>query len=116
MKPGIHNITARQGSRFKLRFNIATNNSAITLGSYSAAMQVRKSITSTTKLLNLVSPTDIALDAGSVTGDVLVVVSDETMATVPAGTWVYDIELTDPSGNTDAYLEGKFIVKPEVTR
>jgi hypothetical protein len=116
MKPGIYPITARQGTRFKLRFNLATNNVGIPLTNYSAAMQVRKSVTSSTTLLNLVSPTNISLNAGNVDGDVLVTVSGATMATLPAGTWVYDIELTDPSGNPEAVLEGKFIVKAEVTR
>ena len=116
MKPGIHNITARQGSRFKLRFNIATNSNGIDLSSYTAAMQVRKSVTSSTKLLDLTSGSGIQLNAGSINGDVLITVSGSTMAGLPAGTWVYDIELTDSSGNPEAVLEGKFIVKAEVTR
>lgn len=116
MKPGNYPITARQGSRFKLRFNISTNDVGTNLTGYTAAMQVRKSVTSSTKLLDLVSPTDITLNASSVNGDVLIIVSGSTMASLPAGTWVYDIELTDPSGNPEAVLEGKFIVKAEVTR
>jgi hypothetical protein len=38
------------------------------------------------------------------------------MAALPAGTWVYDIELISGGGITYAVLEGKFIIKPEVTR
>lgn len=116
MATGTHNISARQGSRFRFRFNIATDGVGTDLDGYSAAMQVRKSVTSSTTLLNLVSPTDITLNASSVDGDILVVVSGSVMAGLPAGTWVYDFELTDPSGNPDAILEGKFIVKAEVTR
>lgn len=116
MKPGTYNISARQGTRFKLRFNINTAGVGTNLTGYSAAMQVRKSATSSTKLLDLVSPTNITLNAGSVNGDVLITVAGSVMASLPAGTWVYDIELTDGSGNPEAVLEGKFIVKAEVTR
>jgi len=116
MATGTYNISARQGTRFRFRFNIATNGTGIDLTGYSAAMQVRKTVNSSTTLLNLVSPTNITLNASSVNGDVLVVVSGSSMAALPAGTWVYDFELTDGDGNPEAILEGKFIVKAEVTR
>jgi hypothetical protein len=72
-------------------------------------MQVRRSTASTTTLLNITSATMNS------SGQVAVTVSAATMSDVPAGRWVYDIELTTGTTVT-RILEGRFIVTPQVTQ
>jgi hypothetical protein len=48
-------------------------------------------------------------------GEVSVTVPAATMNGVPAGRWVYDIELTTGTTVT-RILEGRFIVTPQVTQ
>jgi hypothetical protein len=38
------------------------------------------------------------------------------MSDVPAGRWVYDIELTSSGGQVTRILEGRFIVTAQVTQ
>jgi hypothetical protein len=114
METGSYNIVARQGSTFNLNFTIDTDGTVWNLTNSSAAMQVRKSTTSSTAILSLTSSSGITL--GGTAGTVAMTASASTMAALPAGTWVYDIELTSSNGTVYAILQGKFIINPEVTR
>jgi len=107
---GKYNIVAEQGATFNLNFTIATDGVALNLTGYTFAMQVRRSTNSSTTLLSLTSATMTSV------GTVAVTVSAATMNDVPAGRWVYDIELTSSGGEVTRYLEGRFIVKAQVTQ
>lgn len=107
---GKYNIVADQGATFNLNFTIATDDVALNLTGYTFAMQVRRSSNSSTALLSLTSATMTSV------GTVAVTVSAATMNDVPAGRWVYDIELTSSGGEVTRYLEGRFIVKAQVTQ
>lgn len=107
---GKYNIVADQGATFNLNFTIATDGVALNLTGYTFAMQVRRSSNSSTTLLSLTSATMTSI------GTVAVTVSAATMNNVPAGRWVYDIELTSSGGEVTRYLEGRFIVKAQVTQ
>jgi hypothetical protein len=109
---GTHNIVAEQGATFHFNFTVKTNDVVWNLSTYSARMQVRNSTASTTKLLDLSSPTDIVLTS---LGHVSVTVNATTMAALPFGRWVYDLELESAGGEVTRLLEGRFIVTPEVT-
>ena len=80
------------------------------LTGYTFAMQVRRSSSATTTLLNITSATMTSV------GHVSATVNATTMADVPAGRWVYDIELTSSGGTVTRILEGRFIVKAQVTQ
>ncbi len=112
MQAGRYNILARQGKTFSFTFTIKTNNVPWNLTGYTARMQVRPSAVSSTKYLDLVSPTNISLNS---TGQVTVSVSATTMAGIPFGTHVYDIELVTGS-EVYPVLEGNFAIRQEVTR
>ena len=107
---GKYNIVADQGATFNLNFTIATDGVALDLTGYTFAMQVRRSSNSSTALLNITSATMTSV------GTVAVTVSAATMNDVPAGRWVYDIELTSSGGTVTRILEGRFIVKAQVTQ
>ena len=113
MQAGQYNIKATQGKTFSFIFTIKTDGVAWNLSTYSARMQVRPSAVSTTKYLNLVSPTNIALTSA---GQVTVSVNATVMAGIPFGNHVYDIELISAGNEVYSVLEGKFMVRQEVTR
>lgn len=115
METGKYNIKARQGSTFTLNFTISTDGAPWSnLETYSAAMQVRSSTSSSKTILSLTKGSGITL--GATTGAVAVTASAATMAAIPANTYVYDFELTYPDGTVIALMEGKFIVSAEVTK
>jgi hypothetical protein len=107
---GKYNIVAEQGATFNLNFRVETDGTAWNLSDYTFAMQVRRSTSSSTTLLNITSATMTSL------GRVSVTVSAATMSDVPAGRWVYDIELTSSGDEVTRILEGRFIVSPQVTQ
>lgn len=107
---GKYNIVAEQGATFNLNFRVETDGTAWNLSDYTFAMQVRRSTSSSTTLLNITSATMTSL------GHVSVTVPAATMSDVPAGRWVYDIELTSSGDEVTRILEGRFIVSPQVTQ
>ncbi len=107
---GKYNIVAEQGATFNLNFRVETDGTAWDLSDYTFAMQVRRSTASSTTLLDIDTATMTAL------GQVSVTVSAATMSDVPAGRWVYDIELTSSGDEVTRILEGRFIVSPQVTQ
>ena len=107
---GKHNIVAEQGATFNLNFRVETDGVAWDLSDYTFAMQVRRSTSSNTTLLNITSATMTSV------GHVSVTVPATTMSDVPAGRWVYDIELTSSGDEVTRILEGRFIVSPQVTQ
>ncbi len=107
---GKYNIVAEQGATFNLNFRVETNGTPWNLTGYTFAMQVRRSTSATTTLHNLTTATMTSV------GHVTATVNATTMSGVPAGRWVYDIELTSSGGEVTRILEGRFIVTPEVTQ
>jgi hypothetical protein len=107
---GKYNIVADQGATFNLNFTVATDGTPWNLTGYTFAMQVRRSSNDANTLLNITSATMTSV------GSVAVTVSATTMNTVPPGRWVYDIELTSSGGQVTRILEGRFIVKAQVTQ
>ena len=107
---GKYNIVAEQGATFNLNFRVETDGTPWNLTGYTFAMQVRRSTSSTTTLLNITSATMTSV------GHVSATVNAATMANVPAGRWVYDIELTSSGAEVTRILEGRFIVTAEVTQ
>jgi|LakMenE01Jun11ns_1017448.scaffolds.fasta_scaffold9917820_5 hypothetical protein len=107
---GKYNIVAEQGATFNLNFRVETDGTPWNLTGYTFAMQVRRSASATATLLNITSATMTSV------GHVSVTVSAATMSDVPAGRWVYDIELTSSGNEVTRILEGRFIVTAEVTQ
>jgi hypothetical protein len=114
MASGKYNITAEQGSTFVLDFTVSTDGSPWNLSTYSARMQVRAFTSSTDKLLDLSEALgDIVLNAS---GRVVITVSASRMAGVVEGKHYYDVELVSAGNEVTRILEGRFVVRPEVSR
>ena len=107
---GKYNIVAEQGATFDFNFRVETDGTPWDLTGYTFAMQVRRSASSSTTLLEINAATMNSL------GHVYATASATSMSAVPAGRWVYDVELTSPGDQVTRILEGRFIVTPEVTQ
>ena len=115
---GLYNIVADQGST--LARTIVWRDPAkkpILLRGYTARMKVRLASNSSEVILKLTTEND-GITLGESNGHINLYVSDETMATISEGKYLYDLELVAPSSNLYVYkiLRGNFVVRPEVTR
>jgi len=87
----------------------------IDLTGYSARMQARASATSATTVIELTTVNGrIAL--GGAAGTVTLTVSATDTAALPAGRYVYDLELVSAAGVVNRLIMGNFVVRAEVTR
>jgi len=115
MPAGIYDITAEQGATFARTLTWRDALAVpIVLTGYTAKMQVRKSLDADSALLTLSTVSGITL--GGAAGTIALEVSASKMSQVPAGTYYYDLELTDSAGKVTRLLQGKFTVVREVTR
>lgn len=110
---GRYNIVAKQGATFSKTLTIENDGIPWDLTGYSGRMQVRRSFSSSTKLLDLVSPTHITL---SNAGVISIIVSASVMTSVPSGRFLYDLEVESSGGEVYRLLEGRFAVRPEITK
>ena len=111
MSAGTYNFTFEQGATFSRQLTVQDNGTAMNLTNYSARMQLRSSVESTTVALAV---------TWAITGatDGIVTVSNtatETMA-VDAGIYVYDLEIESSAGVVTRLMQGTATITANVTR
>jgi hypothetical protein len=118
-----YNIETIQGDHVQLSLRVRdSNNTPINLSGYDVRGVVRYAYGYTGDqqvLLNL-SPIILSGNNGSYyqSGIVNINIDSYTMAGIPVGVFVYDIERFPygiPTGNSIKLIRGKFVVSPEVT-
>ena len=115
MNPGRYNITVYQGTTFQLSPVWKVDNLPVDLTGYTADMQVRQFVDSTSILVEL-STTNGKIVIDAAIGQVnLTLTAAQTAALTPAGSYVYDLNLTSPGGYVYKILQGSFIVNASVT-
>lgn len=112
--PGILNLEMWQGASWDYNLTWTTNGTAVNLTGYSARMQVRDAADSDNVRLSLTSGSGITL--GGTAGTILLDASPTVTADIPAGQYVYDLELVTGGGAVTRLVQGTLIVDPEVTR
>lgn len=113
---GIHTFHINQGSTFNptITWKDSSGN-ARDLTGYTARMQIRRTVGSSTKIADLTtSGGDISL--GGAAGTIKPVISDTDTAAMDFQEAVYDLELEDGGGVVTRLLEGTVIFHKEVTR
>jgi tRNA threonylcarbamoyladenosine modification (KEOPS) complex Pcc1 subunit len=113
---GIYNIVADQGAT--LSRVITWRDSARTpynITGYTARMQVRSTVDSSTVVLELTTANS-RISLGGATGQITLTVSATDMAAVTAGKYVYDLELISSGGVVSRLVQGNFVIRAEVTR
>jgi hypothetical protein len=111
--PGRYNITAYQGATYDLSMTWSVGGTAVNLTNYTAAMQVRESVSAGSAIISLTSSSGITL--GGTAGTIALNIPAATMGSAPAGSYVYDLELNS-GGTITRLMQGTFQIEAEVTR
>jgi hypothetical protein len=98
-----------QGASFIVGFNILNaNGSAVDASAYTANSQIRKTYTSNTYY---------SFSIGTYSNGLITLAMNSAFSnTIPAGRYVYDLEIIDGIGNKARVVEGIVDVTPQVTR
>ena len=126
MIAGIYNITIEQGSTFVRLISIeqpdldadptgATFEPFVLTG-YSARMQIRRTVESSTVMLSLTSPSGgIIISPGTPENELSITISAAVTAALTSS-GVYDLEIVDAGGLVSKVIRGTVTLIPEVTR
>lgn len=111
---GRYNMFINQGSTFNLTFTISTDGTPWALvGNYTARMTVKRFPNSTSEVVQLTTENGrITFASEGVTTLQISAVDSENL---PDGKWYYDLEFENNSGVVTRILEGRFIIKREIT-
>lgn len=85
------------------------------LTSYTAELQMRRTVASTLKILTLTEAVDGGITLND-DGTIDLLITDDVTAAVQAETGVYDLEITDGDGATTRAYQGAVTFSDEVTR
>ena len=103
------NIFMDQGASFITTFNIIdANNNPLDLSNYTPKSMMRLSYASTTSYS--------FGDNCFVNGAIILTMNAATTANISSGRYVYDVDLTDLSGNVSRVVQGIVTLTPSVTR
>jgi len=109
---GRYNMVCDQGATFQLIFTISTDGVPWTLSDYTARMKVKEFPSATTALVELTTENNRISFSG---GQVTLLISATDTADLPPGRFDYDLEFEDNAGTVTRILQGKFVVRQEVT-
>jgi hypothetical protein len=110
MKPGVYNIEAKQ-SDWKQSVNWLQGATPPDLSAFTARLLVRYKPDSPVVMLEC-STTNNRITLGGSPFNVEIAVAKADMLAVPAGQYVYDLELKDAAGEVFPLLTGRFVVQP----
>ena len=121
MSAAQHDLVIEQGATWSQAVIWKTGSpaTAVNLTGYTARMQLRSNITSSTIALSLTTGNSrIALTAGSGAGagTITLSITATDTAALAAGRYVYDLELVSSGGQVTRLMEGVVTVSAEVTR
>ncbi len=127
MRAGTYNFTCEQGSTFSRLIEIEQPDLVadptgqtfedFDLNGYTARMQVRRTIDSSTAMVTLTTENGgIAINQVPGTSNNLNIYMDNTVTATLLNSGVYDIEIINDGGEVSRILQGVFTVSPEVTR
>ena len=105
------NLTVDQGSNF-LEYIDVTDSSGnpLNLAGYTVAGQIRKTYSSSTVAATF------GTSLSAATGQITLTLTDTVTGGMSSGRYVYDIIITDSSGDKTRILEGQATITPSVSR
>lgn len=115
MKPGRFNFSLVQGDSFHTAPAWKINGSYVNVTGYSANMQVRQAVTSTSVIVELSSDNG-RITVGGIDGTFTLDLTAAESADIPVGNYIYDLDVTSPQGDVYTLLSGGFTVVAQVTR
>jgi len=115
MAAGNLDFTIEQGATFNLLLTWKINNVAVNLTNYTARLQARVDVEDTETVLTMTTANG-GITLGGALGTISLDQTATQTALLPAGTYVYDLELVAGTGTVTRLVEGELTVSPEVTR
>ena len=107
----VSNLFVDAGASYSNIISVAaTNGQPLNLTGYTVASQMRKSYQSSQAFTFSSSIYD------ATNGKVRLQLSPEQSRAIPAGRWLYDVEITSPSGTVTRVVEGIVTVNSEITQ
>lgn len=108
--PKNHDVVIWKGDYFPLSVDFKNpDGSPMNLYGYSAQSQIRTNFSSETAF-------ELVTTVHTESGVVDLLLPSSVSKNMPAGDYVWDFQITDPSGNVRTYIAGDFKVVDEVTR
>jgi len=107
----ISNLFVDAGSDYSNIITVSsTNGQPLNLSGYTVASQMRKSYSSSTVYAFTASVYDAA------NGKVRLQLSASNSSAIPAGRWLYDVEITSGAGSKTRVVEGIVTITPQITQ
>jgi hypothetical protein len=111
LRPAQYNVQLWRNDTWAQTFAITANDVAVDLSGSTILIQVRTKPTSTDVVLSLVTGTSITI--GGVGKNEITL---NKIVNIAAGNYVYDMNVTFPSGLVKTYIWGTFLVQEDITR
>jgi len=121
LRGNVHDLITDQGSTVNQVFTVKNSaRRALDLTGYVARMQVRR-FNRVTRDPEIVIVANYTTENGYLSiegslGTVTLLIPPSNMESYEAGNYVYDLEVESPESETTRIVQGKFIVRAEVTR
>jgi len=110
-----YNISAEQGSTYSLTITYTDDaGSPVNLTGYTARMHVRRFAGSQNPYIVLTNTGGLSITANS--GTIGMTIAPSALSAVPAGKYVYDLEVESGAGVVEKLIAGDFELSAEVTR
>jgi hypothetical protein len=107
----ISNLFVDAGTTYSNIITVAaTTGQPLDLTNYTVKSQMRKSYSSSQSFNFTASIYD------AMAGKVRLQLTPQQSEAIPAGRWLYDVEITSPSGNKTRVVEGIVTVTPQITQ
>jgi hypothetical protein len=110
-RPAQYNIQLWRNDSWVQTFSITANNVAVNLTGCTIVIQVRKTAFATTADLTLSNGDGVTISGASFNQIVL-----NKVVNIAAGNYLYDINVTFPSGVVKTYVWGTFLVQEDITK
>ena len=115
MAAGTLNFTIEQGATFNLLLTWEINNVAVNLTGYTARLQARVDVEDTETILTLTTANG-GITLGGAAGTISLDQTATQTTLLPAGTYVYDLELIAANATVTRLVQGELAISAEVTR
>jgi hypothetical protein len=115
MAAGTLDLSIEQGATYNLVLTWQVNGTAVNLTNYTARLQARVDVEDTETVLSMTTGGG-GITLGGVAGTITLDQSAAQTTLLPAGTYIYDLEMVAGSGTVTRLVQGELVVSAEVTR
>ncbi len=115
--PAVRNLVARSGDTWAAVFSWKqADRSPFNLTGYTARMMLRRQTDSPTPAATLSTNSGGGINIDGTAGTIFCTLTRFQMEAIPAGAYVYDLELTSPTGTVTTIAAGRFDILQDVSR